>query len=258
MNFRKLNKHIQQGIKALTLDEEFQKRFGSDEILDQLDQQKYNPTEQLLLFQSINNEKIEIYQQKIKPITPKIWTFLWIIDSPFINTKKEISQVDIDIFLYLMQNQVKDIIPSNIVSEAVGYCQKNNIDYEVAVKIIYQAMRLAFKPLSLFPKSNISGNVQMYYDSEWLTGTIAKVHAVTGLFPEQIMNMSLTAICYYFAQFAKMNGAENIYRRSPEEILDAQDKRCCELIVQRLIENGVIKEEQRFEIYNIISTPEQK
>lgn len=42
MNFRNLPHHIQEGIKALTIDEEFQHRFATDKILDEIDEMKTN------------------------------------------------------------------------------------------------------------------------------------------------------------------------------------------------------------------------
>ena len=257
MNFRHLSKEVKQGVKALTLDEEFQKRFGTDKVLDELDQQKYNVAEELQVFNCVVNEKVFFCDRTVNPITPKLWSFIWLIGSPFINPKKEVTETDIDLLLYLLQNPLQDINPTSVIIASLGYCMNHQVQYETAFKIIQESIKLAFKPMNLFPKTNTAGNNLLYYDTEWLTATVARVHTVTGLTPKEILNMPMTAVCYYYAQFAKMNGEQNIYRRSPEEILIAQDMRCCELIVQRLIENGVIKEEQRETIYKIISTPEE-
>lgn len=257
MNFKNLNKDVKQGIKALTIDAEFQNRFATDKILDELDAQKFNRAQELRLLTLLFQQKITLCDVEVNAITPKIWSFIWILDTGFTNAKKEISQIDIDMIMYVLQNPIESFDLTKILSFSVGYCKKNQIYYDTAINIIAQSIRLSFKPLNMFPKSNIVGNQIMYYDVDWLTSTVAKVHAVTGLKPTKIMNMSLTAVCYYFAQYARINGAQNIYRRSPEEILIAQDQRCCELIVQRLIENGVITEEQRESIYKIISNSEQ-
>ena len=71
-------------------------------------------------------------------------------------------------------------------------------------------------------------------------------------------NLSMTACCFYYVQYARMQGAEHIEKRASEEILKAQSERTCTLICDRLIELGVIKEEQRDEIYHIMTVPPEK
>ena len=254
MNFRGLPSHIQEGIKALTIDQEFQHRFGTDKVLDQLDEQKFDKAQQLKLLTLVCDQKITISNININSITPKIWSILWLFDSAFINPNKVINFMEIDIAMYLLQNDIKTINLTEIFNDSISYCMKNQIDYNVALQVISQSIHLAFKPLNLFPKQNKIGNQIICYDADWLTSTIAKVHAVTGLKPDQIINMSLTSICFYFAQYARINGNENIYRRSPEEILIEQDKRSCELIVERLFEKGVIKPEQKDDLFKKISS----
>lgn len=97
------------------------------------------------------------------------------------------------------------------------------------------------------------------FDADWITSLVARVHSVTGESPTKIMNeMSLTAACYYFAQYARMNGDETIYKRSAEEILIEQDKRAVEMICERLIELNVIQREEYFKYYKIMTTNPDK
>ena len=133
------------------------------------------------------------------------------------------------------------------------------ISYEEAADIISNSIRIAFRPLNLFPKRQCS-NYKVMFDADWITSLVARVHSVTGELPTKIMTeMSLTAACYYFAQYARMQGDNTIYKRSEEEILIAQDRRAVELICQRLIELDVIKKEEYFKYFKIMTTnPENK
>jgi len=70
--------------------------------------------------------------------------------------------------------------------------------------------------------------------------------------------MSLTSACYYFAQYARMNGDDTIYKRSEDEILLAQDRRAVELICERLVELNIIPQSEYFKYLTIMTTkPEE-
>ena len=68
----------------------------------------------------------------------------------------------------------------------------------------------------------------------------------------------MTACCYYYIQYARMQGAEHIERRPDDEILKQQDVRACELIAERLVELNVIKEEEKADLVQKMSTPPDK
>ena len=142
---------------------------------------------------------------------------------------------------------------------SLNYTNKLNISYEEGIKLIINSIRVAFRPLNLFPKRQTPNNNKIIFDADWITALVAKVHSVTGESPYKIMNeMSLTAACYYFAQYARMNGDDTIYKRSEEEILIAQDRRAVEMICQRLIELDVIKKEDYFKYFSIMTTNPEK
>lgn len=195
----------------------------------------------------------------MNPITPAIWCFLWVINSPFVNYEKEIKEVDIDLFYYILDNGIGDGDPIRLLSESLQYTSNHlQISYEEAHGILSTMIRLSFKPLNLFPKSVSSGKKSIF-DADWLTALITKVHEVTGYTPDYIMNeMSLTSACYYFAQYRRMNSNDEIYKRTDEEILILEDKRASEMVVDRLIERGIFPIEEREKWLNQITTPHHK
>ena len=254
MYFSKLPKNVQEAIFNLTKDKEFQHRFATDKELDELDSLKNNPAEELKALQSVLGLDLTFTDRKTKVLTPAKWAYLWILNSPFVTSEKPPTEIDIDLFLYILEKGVEngDVVES--FNKSIGYTKTINIDYEEALKVIINAIRIAFRPLHLFPKRQGNGS-KLVFDADWITSLVARVHAVTGETPKYIMHeMSLTSACYYFAQYARMQGDDTIYKRSEEEILILQDRRACELIVDRLVELKVIPEEDKMNIFNVITT----
>lgn len=70
--------------------------------------------------------------------------------------------------------------------------------------------------------------------------------------------MSITACCYYFAQYRRLQGDDTIYKRTDEEILIMQMERSVELICDRLIELNIIQEDERTKYKKIMCTPPEK
>lgn len=143
----------------------------------------------------------------------------------------------------------------DILVNAENYSKKVlKLDYEKAKTYIKILISFAFKPLKLFPYSN--SDSQLMFDADWLTSIISKVHITTGYSPDYIINqMSLSAACYYFAQWARLQGSNNIHRRTDEEILILQMERSVDLICERLIELNVFPKEDRLKYRMIMLTP---
>jgi aspartyl-tRNA synthetase len=107
MNFRNLPKHIQEGIKLLPTDDEFQHRFATDKVLDEIDAMKTNMADEYKSLQLVLGNNLKIGDRTFHPITPAMWSFLWVIDSPFVNYDKTVNDVDIDLFLYLLEKRCR-------------------------------------------------------------------------------------------------------------------------------------------------------
>ena len=258
MNFRNLPQHIQEGIKTLPTDDEFQHRFATDKVLDEIDAMKTNMADEYKSLQLVLGNYLKINDKKFHPITPAMWSFLWIIDSPFVNYDKQVNEVDVDIFFFILENGLGDGDSVRIISESLGFTPNIlKISYDEGMSIITTLIKISFKPLNLFPKTNSNG--KCLFDADWLTSLTTKVHQVTGYSPEYIMNvLSLTSACYYFAQYRRMNGSDQIYKRTDEEILILEDRRACEMVIYRLIEKGVFPEEEREKWLKEIQTPPEK
>lgn len=259
MYFSNLPKNVQNAVFQLTKDKEFQHRFATDKELDELDNLKNNPAEELKSLQAVLGLELAFDGRKTKPLTPAKWAYLWATSSPFAVNEKEPTLLDVDYFLYILDHGIEDGDVVSSFNKSLSYTKKLNISYEEGINIIINSIRVAFRPLNLFPKRQTPNNNKVMFDADWITSLVARMHSVTGESPEKIMNeMSLTAACYYFAQYARMNGDDTIYKRSEQEILIAQDRRAVEMICERLIELNVIQQEDYFKYFTIMTTNPEK
>ena len=258
MYFQKLEKKYQEAIKALAVDAEFQKRFNEDEVLNKLDEEKFDPSICFSELCSTVGIPLVIDDKKYNSVKLFQYVYLWCIDSPLTKDNgKNITELDLDIFFYTLDNKIdSDAVSLSI--KALGEVKRRNLTFENAMVIARTLINLAFQPLRMFPSTSsaVVGNQQPAFDADWLTSMVAKVHDVTGNTPDYIMNnMSLSACCFYYIQWCRIQGAQNISKRTSEEILKAQSERTDEMIAERLIELKVLKEEEKQEFINTIRTP---
>ena len=82
--------------------------------------------DELRSLQSLIGAPIVINGIQFKNLTPIMWSFLWCIESPLLNaSEKKISQIDIDVFFYVLENGVGDADPVRIVTESIKFTQKH-------------------------------------------------------------------------------------------------------------------------------------
>lgn len=259
MYFKHLKDNIKEALKDLPKDAEFQKRFSEDPVLDSLDAEKFDPAKVYPDLLSFCGFRRPFAKTALKPITPLMWAFLWAVDNPIVKTsKKEVKQTDVDLFFYLLENGVTDTPLTDLITRSIGYCASIGLSEEVQVNAVNILISEAFGPLKMFPsqpKTQLVGEEGPVFDVDWLSSMICKVHQATGHSPEYIMkSMSMTAVCYFYVQWCKDQGAKGIDRRTSREIIEAQDRRASELVVDRLIEKGVVKPEERAAIIEEMTT----
>ena len=256
MYYRELPLEIQQAIKALTRDEVFQNRFSNDKVLDDLDAEKYDPSLCYTELCCLINVPIFIDDKPYNPVSLLQYVYLWCIQNPLIkNGSRELTEIDLDIFFYTLDNKI-DCDAVSLASKAVGEIKRRGLELEAAKETAQYLIALSFQPLKMFPQTaTVEGSVEVAFDVDWLTSIIAKVQNVTGYSPEKIMNMPLNTCCYYYIQWCRIQGVKDISKRTSEEILQSQSERTDVLVTERLIELGVIKEEDKQEFLEKIKTP---
>lgn len=255
MFFENVPQKYVEHIKALTKDQSFHEKINNDKILDELDDEMFDPAICYAELCSTIGLPINIDGRKFKAVNLLQYVYLWCIGSPLIKSSKEkVTEADLDIFFYTLNNKIEDAV--TLSTKALGEIKRLNLDLKTAISIAYTLIDLAFQPLKMFPSSPNEGAKKCEFDTDWLTSMVAKVYSVTGLTPDYIMNnLSLTACCYYYVQWCRMQGAKDIEKRTPEEILKAQSERMDELLADRLIEIGALSEDDKKEFLVIIGTP---
>jgi hypothetical protein len=259
MYFKELPQHIKDAIVKLTTDDVFQHRFGTDSVLNSIDEMKENLPEEYKSILAVLELNSFIEGKAAPSITPGMWALLWIAQSPFVINEKyaDCKDTDIDFFLYLLYEGIGTGNLSELFAKSINYSKEVlKITLEEAVNIILKSIKYAFRPLKLFPSGNNAGNTKPEYGADWLSSLVVRVHEMTGYTPTYILkNLSLTACCYYFAQWRRKQGDQSIYKRSDKEILEMQDERCCELICERLVELNVFPEDEIKKWKNLMITP---
>ena len=245
MNFNNLPANVQQQIKNLVFDQQFQKRFGTDEKLDYLDSLKHDKRIQFQELQLVLNRTLRFGHINFNPLTLALYSYLYSINSPIVFDIKKVTMIDIDIFFYLLQTKKYDPDVKSMVASAMGYCKKNfQMDENQIIKIFEQIYKIQFRCLNLFPKSDIQQNP--LFNIDWLISIVSKVKPLTSYTTRELyMDVSLSQIYYYFANYCRMQGDQRIFIRTEDEILWDEDFRICQLIIDRLIEKNIIPKQQR-------------
>lgn len=245
MNLNNLPKEIASQIAKLTEDQQFQKRFSQDEVLDKLDEQKHNQEVQFYQLQLLLNRNMKLYNIKFNPITIALFCYLYTIRSSIIVKDKDLTIIDLDIFFYLLQT--KDFNPDvkSVYLNSLNYSSRVlHLTPEDAVEVFNKLFKTQFRVLSLFPKFS-NGDVQSIFNLDWALNLVSRVKPLVSYSTQQLYNdVPITQVYYYFADYCRSNGSEAIFIRTEQQILEEENERICQLVLERLVEKGIIKKEQ--------------
>lgn len=259
MDLQKLPKYIVQQIVSLTKDQQFQQRFSKDKVLDSLDEQKHNQQVQFIQLQLLLNKKIRLYGIDFNPITVALFSYLYSIRSPIVIKDKDITVIDLNIFFYLLQTKDYNTDITLVLQKSMNYFEsvlKLNIDQ--ATNVFNKMYKTQFRVLSLFPNHS-KGDDENLFNVDWALSLISKVKGLVSYSTEQLYkDIPITQIYYYFANYCRNNGNEGIFIRTEDQILFEEDKRVCQLVLERLVEKNVIKTEQVNKYLELMITKSQE
>lgn len=153
MYFHALDKRIQDAIINLTKDDVFQERFGTDPILDSIENLKENLADEYKGIMAVIRNSIILNGKEIKCITPAVWSFLWVTESPFITGDREPNDWDVNFLLYLLFNGIENGDTIALLNKSQNYYKDVlNWTFEEALTLIKASILYSFKPLQLFPQ----------------------------------------------------------------------------------------------------------
>ena len=96
----------------------------------------------------------------------------------------------------------------------------------------------------MFPK--LQAERKSTFNADWITSIVTKVKQVSSYSTQELYKqISFCEVYYLFAQYCREKGSESIYLRTEEEIQIQIDFRSTQLVVDRLIEKGVIPSKDR-------------
>ena len=254
MRLERVSKEIQTAVFYLTEDQVFQKRFREDEELDYLQSLEHDKEIEKVQLLLALNDTVKINGVELNPITLALYSYLYSIQSNLIFEVDKITTIDLDLFFYLLQTKDYNYDLKQVLIKSMGYCQKVlRLSLKQTVDLFQKIYKIEFKCLNLFPRRG-NKSKESLFNVDWMISIVSKVKPLTSYETKQLYkDISLSQIYYYFASYCRMQGDQSIFIRTEDEILFEQDKRMCELVVDRLIEKGVIDQKQRDNILNEIT-----
>lgn len=253
MNFNKVPPNVALQIKYLTVDEQFQERFANDETLDHLEAMKFDKDIIFQELQLLDKRKLNVLGIQFNPITLMLFSYLYSLQSNIIKDMSKITGADLDIFFYLLQTKDYTGSVKNLIQKAMGYCNKvMKVNYNQAYYIFNKLYNIQFKVMNLFPKIKY-GNGENPMNVDWMLGIAAKIKPFVSYSTTQLYkDIPVMEIYYYYAHYRRINGNNSVFTRSEQQILDEMDSRMIQLVIQRLIEKGVLTKAQKEEYFKLL------
>ena len=245
MKTKNLSPEICNAIIDLTQDQQFQKIFAEDEQLDYLESLKHDKQIEFFQVQLIDKRKLKLFGIEFNPLTVLLYSYLYSIKSPIVFDLKKTTMVDLDVFFYLLQTKDYNSDLTQLFSKSLGFCQNVlKLDEQQVVKTFEKFYKIEFRCLNLFPKGD--NDKEPLFNVDWIISLISKVKPLTSYTTQQLYkDVSITQVYYYFASYCRMQGDQRIFIRTEDQILYEEDVRMCELVIDRLIQKGIIQPQQR-------------
>ena len=259
MILNNLPKNIVDEVFKLIEDQQFQKRFSEDKVLDMLQAQKHNKDIEFQQLQLLLYKKNIIDGIAFKPITLALYSYLYSIKSNIVFKIEDATIDDLDEFFYILQtgNYEHDI--KQLVLKSDDYCNKElHLAQHEAIKIFNRLYQIQFKVFSLFPRISNEGE-EPIFNVDWMLNIISKIKPYVSYTTEELYTkVSVMQIYYYYAQYLRNNGSDSIFIRSEQQILDEMDNRTIDLVLDRLIQKQIIKQDQRKEYFDLMKQNEKE
>ena len=161
----------------------------------------------------------------VLPLTAAKWAFLWVIESPFAIGKGQVSETDIDLFLFVLS--CPDLrrlqIPlSQLPAEAGHYLQAAALPPEQVIREIQSVIGNSFSPLAMLPHSG-SDPEEVFYDGAWLAWIASIAVRESGMpYDRVIHELPLSLVCNFYVAWRRREGIDGDKIRRPQngKILD--------------------------------------
>ena len=204
---------------------EFNEILAGDHILKELEKARYNSAaEKQLLREVLDLGDYRIGKLPIRPLTVAKWSFLWLLESPFvIGGAAEIR--DWDIFLYILsQMDLRELScpVERIAENATGFALATDLDAETLIEEVKNIIKSAFLPFDMMPlKTSGDSGESGIYDGIWASFMASTAARESGMsFDYCLHRMSLSTVCSLIVNWNRRESVDGgqIRRRIPQEI----------------------------------------
>lgn len=204
---------------------EFNEILAGDHILKELEKARYNSAdEKQLLLEVLDLGDYRIGKLPIRPLTVAKWSFLWLLESPFvIGGAAEIR--DWDIFLYILsQMDLRELnCPVERIAEnATGFALATGLDAETLIEEVKNIIKSVFLPFDMMPlKTSGDSGESGIYDGIWASFMASTAARESGMsFDYCLHRMSLSTVCSLIVNWNRRESVDGgqIRRMIPQEI----------------------------------------
>ena len=204
---------------------EFNEILAGDAVLKELEKARYNSAgEKQLLLEVLQLGDYRIGKLPIRPLTVAKWSFLWLLESPFV-IGGAVGLGDLDVFLYvlsLMDLRELNCSLEKIAKRADGYALAADLEAGELIDEVKNVIKSAFLPFDMMPlKTSGDSGESGIYDGIWASFMASTAARESGMsFDYCLHRMSLSTVCSLIVNWNRRESEDGgqIRRRIPQEI----------------------------------------
>ena len=212
-------------ILELLAGKEFNEILAGDAVLKELEKARYNSAgEKQLLLEVLQLGDYRIGKLPIRPLTVAKWSFLWLLESPFV-IGGAVGLGDLDVFLYvlsLMDLRELNCSLEKIAKRADGYALAADLEAGELIDEVKNVIKSAFLPFDMMPlKTSGDSGESGIYDGIWASFMASTAARESGMsFDYCLHRMSLSTVCSLIVNWNRRESVDGgqIRRRIPQEI----------------------------------------
>ena len=108
-------------------DDQFREILKNDEVLNRLEEEKNNKQAEYFELMSIISKRFKICGLRVIPITPAIWSLLYVLGNRYALNERPVTREDTAVFIYLLSHGM-DTITDTLYSDALTYFEERGIN----------------------------------------------------------------------------------------------------------------------------------
>ena len=108
-------------------DDQFREILKNDEVLNRLEEEKNNKQAEYFELMSIISKRFKICGLRVIPITPAIWSLLYVLGNRYALNERPVTREDTAVFIYLLAHGM-DTITDTLYSDALTYFEEKHIN----------------------------------------------------------------------------------------------------------------------------------